>query len=363
MTENLEWSLYDCSVHFDPKLTNIYVTKNIRGVTKDVAIINDVHGTPQLVFMVFTDRVQVFGKAISNPIPYKGQINKATSLFFASMVGDIMMVAYDHRQQIHPNVLLSDKVRSIGIEFVVRKYMCGELWKLYRDDPHTGDKGQRVFDNIELPDGLSKYDLLPNKPLITPTIKNKHHDYQVTSRDIVSSGLSQTQLKYIQTKCQELFTLGEDYAKSKNLVLLDTMFEFGLTESGNVVLVDEILTADSSRFVDPEELVVLQQNELEIEAKYLPKRLLRKFIYDKTEALKLTSLGELSKLQNLPVQCFDPGIITQISNKYLALYNMLNITPQLDFVTPCFVHRDIHEAIQNYMYEVEHIPRPLLHTA
>jgi len=131
------------------------------------------------------------------------------------------------------------------IEFVLRAYITGvtgtSLWTHYQ-------KGQRDFGDFQLPDGMKKNQKL-EKPVLTPTTKSDEHDRPVSGKEIVVEGmLDQATWDNVSGIALKLFQRGQEIANSKGLILVDTKYEFGQDENGNIILIDEIHTPDSSRY-------------------------------------------------------------------------------------------------------------------
>lgn len=141
----------------------------------------------------------------------------------------------------HPNVMVVRDCKVIPIEVVVRAYLAGSAWRDYEaNNPVSG---------ITLPAGLKEFSKL-NEPLITPSTKAAKglHDIPISEEEIVSKGLVPADVwRYVRTKALEVFAYGANVASSRGLILADTKFEFGML-GDEVLLVDEILTLDSSRY-------------------------------------------------------------------------------------------------------------------
>jgi len=144
-----------------------------------------------------------------------------------------------------PNIVVVKKFKVMPIEFVLRAYITGvtgtSLWTHYQ-------KGQRDFGDFQLPDGMKKNQKL-EKPVLTPTTKSDEHDRPVSGKEIVVEGmLDQATWDNVSGIALKLFQRGQEIANSKGLILVDTKYEFGQDENGNIILIDEIHTPDSSRY-------------------------------------------------------------------------------------------------------------------
>jgi phosphoribosylaminoimidazole-succinocarboxamide synthase len=144
-----------------------------------------------------------------------------------------------------PNVMIAKKLKPLPIEAVMRGYITGvtstALWTQYQ-------KGKRDFGNFVLPDGMKKNQKL-DELVFTPTTKSDEHDRPLTPAEIVSEGLLSKELAdKVETAAKALFERGQKIALEHGLILVDTKYEFALDESGELVLIDEIHTPDSSRY-------------------------------------------------------------------------------------------------------------------
>ncbi|HEY4354121.1 MAG TPA: phosphoribosylaminoimidazolesuccinocarboxamide synthase [Acidobacteriaceae bacterium] len=200
-------------------------------------------GKPQgRLLLVTTDRQSGFDRMLG-AIPYKGQVLNRTSLYWFEQTKNI--IANHVIGSPHANALLARKCRVLPIEFVVRGYMTGStdtsIWTQYA-------KGARQYCGHVLPEGMSKNQPLPHN-LVTPTTKEKLHDRPITAEEIVAEGwLTKDEWEFASTKALELFTFGQRLAAERGLILVDTKYEFGVDSDGNILLIDEIHTPDSSRY-------------------------------------------------------------------------------------------------------------------
>jgi len=189
--------------------------------------------------MITSDRISAFDVVLPKLIPFKGQVLNQIASYFLNATRDIV-----------PNWLISTpdanaaygfKCEPIPIEMVIRNYMVGHLWREY-------SSGKRVVCGVVLPDGLRENEVLPS-PIITPTTKaHEGHDQDISLEEIVNQNIvSETLLKELVEKTHLLFQRGQQMALEKNLILVDTKYEFGLYNN-DIMLMDEIHTPDSSRY-------------------------------------------------------------------------------------------------------------------
>ncbi len=204
------------------------------GKVRDTYILNE-----QVIVIVSTDRISAFDVILPNPIPFKGQVLNQTAAYF-----------HQNMEAICPSYLLSvpDPNISIGlyceripIEMVVRGYLCGHAWRVYKS-------GKRELCGVKLPDGMKENDPFP-EPILTPATKSTiGHDEDISELEIIKMGiLSSSELEEIKHYALNLYHKGADMAKSKGLILADTKYEFGYYEN-KIYLIDEIHTPDSSRY-------------------------------------------------------------------------------------------------------------------
>lgn len=207
--------------------------------------VRDVYLDPanQRRFLITTDRVSAFDRVLGL-IPHKGQVLNQLAQWWFEQTADIMN---NHVIDVpDPNVTVGREAEPIPIEVVVRGFITGvtttSLWYLY-------EQGDRNPYGIALPNGLRKYDRLPH-PIITPTTKAEQgqHDERITREEILAQGIVSAELwQEIEEKAIALFLRGQKLASAANLILVDTKYEIGLVD-GELTLIDEIHTPDSSRF-------------------------------------------------------------------------------------------------------------------
>ena len=194
------------------------------------------------LLLITTDRQSGFDRMLG-AIPYKGQVLNRTSLNWfeatKAIVGNHVIASP------HANALVAKKCRVLPIEFVVRGYMTGStdtsIWTQYAN-------GVRSFCGHELPEGIKKNERL-RENLVTPTTKEAKHDRPITAEEIVREGwLTAAEWEFCAEKSQALFAFGQKVAAERGLILVDTKYEFGVAESGEILVVDEMHTPDSSRY-------------------------------------------------------------------------------------------------------------------
>ncbi len=194
--------------------------------------------------LISSDRISAFDRILAS-IPYKGQVLTQVAKFWFEATADICanhVISYPD-----PNVVIGKRLTILPVEIVVRGYLAGttgtSVLTLYK-------QGQRAMYGHILPDGLRDNQALP-APIITPTSKafDGGHDEPLTAQEIVSQGLlTQSQWDEVSSKSLALFARGQAMAAERGLILVDTKYEFGTDEAGNILIADEIHTPDSSRY-------------------------------------------------------------------------------------------------------------------
>ncbi|MCG8318810.1 MAG: phosphoribosylaminoimidazolesuccinocarboxamide synthase [Cytophagales bacterium] len=204
-----------------------------RGKVRDVYFFEDT------VAMIATDRISAFDVVLPKPIPYKGQVLNQVATKFLMETRDI--VPNWVKSTPDPNVTIGIKCEPFLVEMVIRGYLAGHAWRVYRS-------GKRKICGVELPEGLKENDKLP-KPVITPTTKAKEgHDEDISKQEILAQGIvSKDDYEQLEKYTYALFERGSEIARQNHLILVDTKYEFGKFQ-GQIYLIDEIHTPDSSRY-------------------------------------------------------------------------------------------------------------------
>jgi phosphoribosylaminoimidazole-succinocarboxamide synthase len=206
--------------------------------------VRDIYRQGDRLILVTTDRLSAFDR-ILGLVPYKGQVLTQLAAFWFAQTRDLVP---NHLLAVpDPNVTVARVCEPLPVEVVVRGYISGvtstSLWQRYSE-------GERTIYGIDFPDGLRKNDELP-KPVITPTTKARDggHDERITPLEIVERGLvTPAHWEAVCAAAIAVFRRGQEIARRGGLILVDTKYEFGLSPSGEVTLIDEVHTPDSSRF-------------------------------------------------------------------------------------------------------------------
>ena len=224
------------------ELNNTLTETELGSAKKKTGKVRDQYDLGNALALITTDRQSAFDRVLAS-IPFKGQVlNLASAWWFDEtkhiIDNHIISVA-------DPNVIIAKKCKVFPIEFVVRGFITGStstsLWTVYNN-------GDREYCGNSLPEGLKKNQKLVSN-MLTPTTKEEHHDRPISPDEIVSENwMTQEDWDYCSKKALELFEFGQKKAKENGMILVDTKYEMGRDEDGNILLIDEIHTPDSSRY-------------------------------------------------------------------------------------------------------------------
>jgi phosphoribosylaminoimidazole-succinocarboxamide synthase len=220
--------------------------------------VREIYDTDENLVMVATDRISAFDVILKNKVTKKGAVLTQMSKFWFDYTKDIIpnhMVSVDvkdmpeffQQPQFDGNSMLCKKLEMLPIECIVRGYITGSGWASYQENG--------TVCGIALPAGLKECDKLP-EPIYTPSTKaeigdhdeNISYEKSIEVLEKVYPGKGEEYAKALKDSTLKLYKACAEYALSKGIIIADTKFEFGLDENGNVVLADEMLTPDSSRF-------------------------------------------------------------------------------------------------------------------
>ncbi len=260
--------------------------------------------------MVATDRISAFDVVLPRAIPQKGAILNQLAAYFLRHTQNIVPNWIESTPD--PNVSFGKVCQPVPVEMVIRGYLTGHAWRLYK-------QGLRLISGVEMPEGMKEYDAFP-EPIITPTTKaSEGHDEDISREEILSSGLVSSELyEQMEAYTRKLFRKGQEMAMDRGLILADTKYEFGLI-AGQVCLMDEIHTPDSSRYY-------YEEGFKEITGKgEQPRQLSKEFVRN-----WLIENGFMGKEgQEVPEMTDD--FVNQITDRYLQLFEtMTGFLPQLN---------------------------------
>ena len=227
-----------------PKQKSLY-----KGKVRDVYQLKD-----DTLIMIATDRISAFDAILPKGIPYKGQILNQMAVNFLQKTEDIVpnwLIASPD-----PNVSIGQVCEPLKVEMVIRGYLAGHAARIYK-------QGVRKFSGVALPEGLRENDIFPQHPIITPATKAEQglHDEDISREDLIRRGIvSEEDYRLMEKYTYALFARGSEIAAQHGLILVDTKYEFGKTRDGEIVLIDEIHTPDSSRYFYKEGYEERQEN-------------------------------------------------------------------------------------------------------
>lgn len=205
-----------------------------RGKVRDVYTINQAK-----LVMVASDRISAFDHILPRPIPYKGQVLNQIATHFLQATADIVPNWLDSIPD--PNVAIGKACTPYRVEMVIRGYLVGHAWRTYQ-------AGERSLCGVTLPEGMQENEAFP-EPIITPATKAEEgHDEDISREAIIAQGIvSEADYLQLEQYTRALFQRGTEMAAERGLILVDTKYEFG-KKDGQIYLIDEIHTPDSSRY-------------------------------------------------------------------------------------------------------------------
>ncbi len=291
-----------------------------RGKVRDVYYINNTH-----LVIITSDRISAFDHVLPRVIPYKGQVlNKISVRFLSHFAKEVPNWFISSP---HPNVMIGHLCQPFKVEMVIRGYLAGHAWRTYQE-------GKRTLCGVTLPEGLKENDLLPT-PIITPTTKaSEGHDEDISKEEIIKQGIvSAEDYEILEKYTHQLFQLGTEYAKKQDLILVDTKYEFGKSVNGEILLMDEIHTPDSSRYFY---LDGYQKRQASGEKqKQLSKEFVREWLIEN---------GFQGKDgQKIPAMTDD--IVSSISNRYVELFEVV-MGGTFQKIESSNVTQDIFDAVE-----------------
>lgn len=254
------------------------------------------------ILMVATDRISAFDVVFNEGIPYKGAVLSTLSKFWFEKTKHILPNHVISTQMpptlphyLQGRAMIVKKAKPLKIEVIVRGYLTGSGFKDYQK---TG-----MVCGIKLPPGLKNGSKLP-EPIFTPSTKaTEGHDINISEKEAAEI-IGEEKLQFVKKKCLDLYKFGHDYLLTKGLILADTKFEFGELPDGSMILIDEILTPDSSRYWPKDKY---DQGKLES----MDKQYLRNY-------LETLDWGKTYPPPTLPKE-----VVENVSNLYLSVYKQI----------------------------------------
>jgi phosphoribosylaminoimidazole-succinocarboxamide synthase len=276
----------------------------IESAKRMIGKVRDRYDLTTKLALVTTDRQSGFDRMLAK-VPYKGQVLNLTSAYWFEETKDIIP---NHIISIpHPNVSIVKKCTPFPIEFVVRSYMTGStstsIWKNYSN-------GVRNYCGHDLPEGMVKNQKL-EKNLLTPTTKEEEHDRPISEADIVKENwMTAEDLEVCGKAALAVFERGQKIAAERGLILVDTKFEFGKDEDGNILIIDEVLTPDSSRYW------LAASYEERMKAGQEPENIDKEF-------LRLWFAKQCDPYKDEVIPDAPKDLVCELSRRYISLYEMI----------------------------------------
>jgi len=269
------------------------------GKVREVYNIDD-----KLLIMIATDRLSAFDVVLPRGIPYKGQILNQIACKMLNATSHIVPNWLISTPD--PNVSIGDSCTPFKVEMVIRGYLSGHAARLYKS-------GKRSICGVKMPDGMNENDKFPN-PIITPTTKaeNGSHDEDISRNEIISQKIvSESEYLILEDYTRKLFKEGGRIAESQGLILVDTKYEFGKNSKGEIVVIDEIHTPDSSRYFYLDSYKKLQNSKLP--QKQLSKEFVRQWLifegFQGKEGQKIPHMSD--------------DYVNSVSERYIELYERI----------------------------------------
>ncbi len=254
--------------------------------------------------MIVTDRLSAFDVLMPKGIPYKGQILNQIAYQMLQATSDIVPNWLEACP--HPNVAIGQACEPFKVEMVIRGYLVGHAAREY-------SKGKRTLCGVSLPEGMIENEAFP-EPIITPATKAEQgHDEDISREEIIAQGIvSEEDYIQLENHTRALFARGTELAQKQGLILVDTKYEFGKNIKGEILLIDEIHTPDSSRYFYQEGYAERQaKGESQ---KQLSKEFVRRWLIE----------NGFQGLEGQSVPSMSDFYIQSISERYIELYE--NIT-------------------------------------
>ena len=255
------------------------------------------------LLMIVSDRISAFDVVLPKGIPYKGQVLNQIAARFLDATADI--VPNWKISTPDPNVTFGYRCNPYPVEMIVRGYLTGSSWRTYQS-------GAREICGVAIPGGMREHQKF-DKPIITPTTKAEQglHDEDITREEIISRKLvDEDEYRMLEKYSMELFLRGSEIAARQGLILVDTKYEFG-KKDGQIYLIDEIHTPDSSRYFYADEYP--ERFSQGLQQKQLSKEFVREW---------LMARGFKGQA-GVAVPEMDDSFVTDVSERYIELYEKI----------------------------------------
>ena len=284
-----------------------------------------------VLIMVASDRISAFDHVLPEGIPFKGQVLNQIAEKFLDATSDI--VPNWKISTPDPSVTVGKSCTPFRVEMVIRGHCTGHAWREYK-------LGKRILCGVSMPDGMKENDKF-SSPIITPSTKeDEGHDEDISREEIIAQGIvSESDYVQLEEYTQALFARGTELAAEKGLILVDTKYEFGKDANGEITLIDEIHTPDSSRYFYKDGYAE-RQNKGE-KQKQLSKEFVREWLMENGfQGL------EGQKMPEMP-----PEFVNSITDRYIELYEKI--------IGEKFVKSDVSEVLKRVETNVDNYLKAL----
>jgi phosphoribosylaminoimidazole-succinocarboxamide synthase len=282
------------------------------GKVRDVYILEN-----DILVMIASDRISAFDHVLPAGIPFKGQVLNQIAEKFLDATADI--VPNWKISTPDPSVTVGKSCVPFRVEMVIRGYCTGHAWREYK-------LGKRILCGVSMPEGLKENDKFP-APIITPSTKeDEGHDEDISREEIIAQGIvSESDYLQLEKYTRALFTRGSELAAEKGLILVDTKYEFGKDAKGQITLIDEIHTPDSSRYFYAEGYA--ERQDKGEKQKQLSKEFVREWLME----------NGFQGLDGQDMPDMPADFVTSITERYIELYEKI--------IGEKFVKSDVSEVV------------------
>lgn len=264
--------------------------------------VRDVYFLDERLVIVATDRISAFDYILPRPIPFKGQVLNQIAAYFLRATKDIVPNWLEATPD--PNVSIGTKAVAYPVEMVIRGYLSGHAWRIYKS-------GERIICGVRMPEGMKENDPFPT-PIITPTTKAAvGHDTDISKEEILSQHIvSEEDWNSLESFTHKLFQRGTEMALERGLILVDTKYEFGKADD-KIILIDEIHTPDSSRYFYNEGYT--ERQDKGEQQTQLSKEFVREWLM----------ANGFQGLEGQQMPFMDDAFIMEVSARYIQLYEII----------------------------------------
>jgi phosphoribosylaminoimidazole-succinocarboxamide synthase len=298
-------------------------TKFYKGKVRDVYTIDK-----SILVMIASDRISAFDHVLPAGIPYKGQVLSQIAAKFLEATSDIVPNWMEATPD--PSVTIGKRCEPFQVEMVIRGYLTGHAWREYKS-------GKRILCGVKMPNGMVENQKF-KEPIITPTTKaDVGHDEDITREEILNQNLvSEKDYIMLENYTRKLFQRGTEMADEKNLILVDTKYEFGKDLNGIITLIDEIHTPDSSRYFyksDYQERINKGKQQKQLSKEFVRQWLIENGFQGKD--------GQI-------IPAMSEEYCTSVSERYIELFELITCDKFIKEDVSDVLHR-VENNINNYL--------------